>query len=78
MNAELTAKDLHPPVVSAAEAIDRLVAEHGSIRVLVAVARALVSRNRSRPRNPGDLSDHLRRDVGLWPEPKSPRYWELR
>lgn len=74
MNAQILHDDIHPPTA----AIERLVAEHGAIRVLGALLRALVRRDRHRAHNLGDLPDHMRRDIGLPAEPRGRKYWELR
>jgi len=56
-----------------------LLERHGAVRVLAALAMALVRRAR-RPRAVAahDLSPRLRRDTGLTWDPPSPRHWDLR
>lgn len=61
--------------------IETLLAHHGTLPVLWALARALLNPRRRRPRppDPYELSPHLRRDIGLPPEePYIPKYYELR
>jgi uncharacterized protein YjiS (DUF1127 family) len=55
----------------------RLVERHGARRVLVALMKALIARRRTR-RATAQLSDHLRRDIGLPPQAPAPRHWEIR
>lgn len=77
---------IRPPVA----AIEELLAEHGALRVVAAVLRAL-ARRRALPAScdtdPVDLtplelaglSDHVRRDIGLAGAPPRPGWWlELR
>ena len=47
--------------------IDDIIEEFGARRVLVAALRAYLRRRRRRPLPADDLSDFLRRDVGLPP-----------
>lgn len=57
------------------EALDNLIARHGLRRVLLAlIARPL----RHRRVEVVDLSDHIRRDIGLPPSGHSPRHWDIR
>lgn len=61
--------------------IDRLIQRYGAMPVLWATIRALLMPRRRRPRppDPYHLSPHLRRDIGIPPEPPHvPRYFELR
>lgn len=51
--------------------IDAAIAAHGATRVLLRAARALLA-GRPRPPDPGSLSDHLRRDIGLPPARDAP------
>ena len=51
--------------------IDAAIAVHGPLPVLRAAIRALIPRRRIEPRQT-DLSDHLRRDLGLHPLPYAP------
>ena len=74
MNAQILHEDIHPPTA----VIERLLAEHGALRVLGALLRVLVCRDRHRAHNLDDLSGHVRRDIGLPAEPSSRKYWELR
>ena len=62
-----------------ATAVEGLFATHGTWPTL----RAVVVRMLRRPvpvrvLAPGDLSEHLRRDIGLPRAPQSRKYWELR
>lgn len=61
-------------------AIERLIARHGVLPILTALAAtALVWRRRPRTLTiPGALNGHLRRDIGLPSEPASRKHWELR
>lgn len=56
--------------------LSALVAEHGALRVLLALASTLVRQNRAPPRlRARDLPEHLRRDIGLSPDFRSlPRH----
>lgn len=74
MNLNLYAED-HPPSIT----IESLIARHGAWRILTTVLAALVRRRKKLPDLwEAGISDHLRRDIGLWPEPKSPRHWDVR
>ncbi len=56
--------------------IAQLIHRYGLRRVAMRVARLLLS-----PRRQSDaetLPSHLRRDIGLPPQPPVVRYWELR
>lgn len=58
-----------------------LLARHGTIPVIWALARALLHprRRRARPPDLAELSPHLRRDIGLPPVDRYvPKYYELR
>ena len=60
-------------------AIEMLIARHGAWRILRAVAAALVRRKRTASAVFGhQMSDHMRRDIGLLAEPNSPRHWDVR
>lgn len=61
-------------------AIERLIARHGVLPFLAALAAtALVWRRRPRMlTDPGSLNSHLRRDIGLSFEPASRKHWQLR
>ena len=72
MNAEVNPEH-RPPTV----AVQALVAEYGLIRVALALA-GLIARRRAVPRrHEADLSDRVRRDIGLAPLPESRKYWDL-
>ena len=74
MNMNLVA-DEHPPSI----AIESLIARHGPWRILAAVMAALIRHRRKSPDLWGNqVSAHMRKDMGLPPEPKSPRHWDLR
>ncbi|MBS0565429.1 MAG: hypothetical protein JSR87_13455 [Proteobacteria bacterium] len=85
MNSPSLREGIRPPVA----AIEELLAEHGALRVVAAVLRAL-ARRRSRPGEPGPaprhlapgdlagLPDHVRRDIGLPDLPPRPGWLELR
>ena len=46
-----------------------LVAEHGALRVMAALVAAMLTSNRAPPRlRASDLTDHMRRDIGLGPD----------
>ncbi len=73
MNAELRS-DLPGPAM----AIRALVADYGAIRVVLALIRHLaVQRVLERRIRETELSDHIRRDIGLDPRTQGRRYWEL-
>lgn len=59
------------------ELLDDLIADHGAMRVLRAIAMRLVTRRGQRPRAE-HLSEHLRRDVGLPPGHPPPTFREPR
>lgn len=64
-------------LATTAAAVQAVVAEHGIIRVALALA-ALAARRRGSARLwEGDLPDRLRRDIGLDPLPPSRNWWEL-
>ena len=52
-------------------ALAALVAEHGGLRVMLAAAAAALA-PQPRPPDADALSPHLRRDLGLPPEPRRP------
>ena len=60
-------------------AIEQLVTQHGAWPTLVATV-ALVARGTPRTTRVqwGSLSHHMRRDIGLPPEPAARPYWTLR
>ena len=73
MNAELRS-DLPGPAM----AIRALVADYGAIRVVLALIRHLaLQRVLERRIRETELSDHIRRDIGLDPRTQGRRYWEL-
>lgn len=56
--------------------IAALIERHGLRRVALRLAARLLG---ARPRrDAGALPAHLRRDIGLPPDPPPPRYWHLR
>ncbi len=59
-------------------AIDRLIARHGVMPVLMGLIVALIRRPRRRPKPPdaNGLSSYLRRDIGLPPSPPGRQYWD--
>lgn len=65
----------HPPL----SVLDELIARHGRLKVLWALLsatrRPAVNR---RIVSDDDLSEHLRRDIGLRPQSSTPKYWEVR
>ena len=62
-----------------AEALRSLVDRHGLWRVLGAIsAVALSSPRRVTTKRVEDLSDHLRRDIGLPPQTGGPSMWDTR
>ena len=72
MNVELHLEP-RPP----AAALEDLISLHGPLRVSAALLRVLAARLRpSRRRSAEDLSNRLRRDIGLDPLGKSPEYWK--
>ncbi|HQY43048.1 MAG TPA: hypothetical protein PK450_02630 [Paracoccaceae bacterium] len=74
MNLHLLAENRQPPSVILAKLMD----EHGVLRVLGAVLKALVRRDPSkRDLFAEDLSGHLRRDIGLSPQAEARRHWDL-
>ena len=73
MNAQLN-RELPNPAM----AVQALVAEHGLVRVALALA-ALIARPRRHAKRAwdADLPDRVRRDIGLEPLPRARNYWEL-
>lgn len=64
-------------------ALEALIAQHGSLRILgaflaAALTRAPTRAQTRRGRSADDLNDHLRRDIGLDAQDASPRYWDVR
>ncbi len=54
--------------------IDDAIAQNGAMRVLIAAIRAVFRDRRGRRARPPDahsLNAHMRRDIGLYPEPES-------
>ena len=74
MNMQLYAQENRPPTVT----IEQLIEDHGALRTLAAFVRAVIRRNRARGLYVYELSDHVRRDVGLPPEMAHRNYWDLR
>lgn len=73
MNIELRG-DLPGPAL----AVRALVAEYGAVRVVLALIRHLAGRRAlARRIRETELSDHIRRDIGLDPQAQGRRYWEL-
>lgn len=72
MNAQVN-PETSPPAI----ALQALVAEHGLVRVALALA-GLVARRRRPPKSyEADISDRIRRDIGLSPLHASRKYWDL-
>ncbi|MFN3295014.1 MAG: hypothetical protein ACK414_16470, partial [Gemmobacter sp.] len=73
MNAQLNHEFASP-----AQAVQALVAEHGLLRVALALAGLVASPagHRARVRE-GDIPDRLRRDIGLEPLPPARSHWDL-
>ena len=59
------------PTSPAREGIEDVIRRHGATAVLVAALRAILrgAKNRAPPAQADGLNAHLRRDVGLDPEP---------
>lgn len=58
-----------------------LISRYGFKRILLAVLAQPLRRNRNQPPRligAPPCSAYLRRDIGLPPDPPSPRYWDLR
>lgn len=74
MNMQLLAEDRQSPSVI----LSRLMDEHGVLRILGALFKALLRRDRGAgPPFADDLSGYLRRDIGLSPRKESARHWDL-
>ena len=74
MNANMHAEENLTPAT-----IEMLIARPGVWRILRAVAAALVRRERKALMVfDHELPDYMRRDIGLMPEPKSLRHWDVR
>lgn len=73
----MNATSLHnqnPPKVE----VEKLIAQYGLRPILMSVLAFAVVRRRKVPRrDPSILPDHLRRDIGLNPMPKTKNYWDL-
>lgn len=72
MNAQVNRTVPSPGV-----AVQALVAEYGIVRVALALAAHIARRRGTAERWEADLSNHVRRDIGLGPLPQGRRYWEL-
>jgi hypothetical protein len=48
--------------------LDELIQTHGLGRVLLALPQAALRHYRNRPPPVGELSDHIRRDIGMEPK----------
>ncbi|MCX8509072.1 MAG: hypothetical protein ORN49_09390 [Rhodobacteraceae bacterium] len=59
-------------------ALDQLIEDHGALRTLLAFLAAWRRQKQSRGLYPYQLSDHMRRDIGLPPEMAHRNYWDLR
>ena len=73
MNAELHLEESRLDVV-----VERLMDRHGAWLMVRTIAAVLVLKRRQNVRLPLDMSDHVRRDIGLHREPRAPNYWDLR
>lgn len=71
MTTQTSAEPLRP-----VDALTALLADHGLIRILLALPAALLQRRRERLTLNHGLSAHLMRDIGLVQERS--RYWEMR
>ncbi|MCV2871292.1 hypothetical protein OEZ71_03175 [Defluviimonas sp. WL0050] len=58
-------------------AVAVLVHRYGVYAVILAAVNLAFRRHRYRRRYDADLSDHVRRDVGLEPPSRGRSYWEL-
>ncbi|MBC9247857.1 hypothetical protein H4P12_14345 [Paracoccus sp. 11-3] len=58
--------------------MENLLARHGTMPVIWALARALLKppRRRARPPDVAELNAHLRRDIGLPAKMHQPHYWD--
>ncbi|MCK0126370.1 hypothetical protein MWU76_18415 [Gelidibacter sp. F2691] len=71
--------NIHSTPVRLNDLLDDLIADHGTLRVLRALAMRVVS-GKAKRLQAENLSDYLRRDVGLPPshpppELHRPRFW---
>ena len=59
--------------------MDDMIQSYGLFPVVAALIRAAFRRKKTRPPpiRLADLSDHLRRDIGLAPRERGPRDWDL-
>ena len=78
MNTQLFAPDDPEVKPSALAVIESLMAEHGVLTIVKALLRALTRRQRRPQPADASLSDHMQRDIGLLPEPRTRPYWQLR
>ena len=75
MNAQLVSNDNRPLLA----VIDSLIAEHGAWATLRTVLSAVLRPDRAQAlRLSSEFNDHMRRDIGLDPEPLPQMYWDLR
>ncbi len=58
--------------------MDDMIQSYGLFPVVAALIRAAFRRKKTRPPpiRLADLSDHLRRDIGLAPRERGPRDWD--
>lgn len=56
--------------------MDEMIATYGYVRVVAALLRAALRPRKRHPPWARDLSDHLRRDIGLAPRDKGARDWD--
>ncbi|UWQ11402.1 hypothetical protein K3X41_01475 [Aliiroseovarius crassostreae] len=68
--------NFHTGAIRLQDLIDDLVTEHGAGRVTRVLVANLLARLRKRPRGQ-ELSNHLRRDVGLPPHDPPPGFRDL-
>lgn len=79
IHAMIAQPNLPAKLPDLAAALDGIIDEHGSWRVLRALLAAALKRRRLRVTASDMLNAHMRRDIGLDPlPPERPRLWELR
>lgn len=68
--------NFHPGHVRLQDLIDELITQYGAFRVTRMLVATLFARLRRYPRG-RELSDHLRRDIGLPPRDPPPGFRDL-
>jgi hypothetical protein len=73
MTSDLFADNLRP-----VDELHALLRRHGMIKTLLALPFAIMKSRKVQVLRDHELSDHLRRDIGLFREIGTKQHWELR